>query len=315
MPQLRAPTPLALLALLVLPVTLRSQERDSDRDPERASHRSLDLTVNGVGLSIGNSRRVTGLRINWRDEGLERVNGINLTLWAPRENPRAVIDGLALGLVAPQAAEINGAAIGLVASVTERSMTGIDIGGVATVSNGAVRGINLGGLAVVSGSETWGLSLAGLAVVSSGSVHGINVAGLAAVSDGQIVGLNLAGLAVVAADVRGRDGLGTIRWVTATLGGVEATRAISGFTVGAYRMRAPTIEGVALGLGQLQARRELHGVGMSAYTYVPGVQRGLSIGIYNDARELHGVQVGVINRARNNAGARRILPIVNWNFE
>ena len=37
--------------------------------------RSLDLTVDGVGLSIGDSRRVTGVRLNFRDRDLQEVNG------------------------------------------------------------------------------------------------------------------------------------------------------------------------------------------------------------------------------------------------
>ncbi len=47
--------------------------------------------------------------------------------------------------------------------------------------------------------------------------------------------------------------------------------------------------------------------------YIQGTQRGLTIGIVNYARSLHGVQVGVVNIVRNNPKGRRWLPIVNWN--
>jgi hypothetical protein len=43
-----------------------------------------------------------------------------------------------------------------------------------------------------------------------------------------------------------------------------------------------------------------------------GVQRGLAIGIVNYAQELHGLQVGLINIARNNSPGTRVLPIANW---
>ena len=43
--------------------------------------RSLDLTVNHTGISIGDSREVTGLRLNFRDTRLKRVDGMNITLW------------------------------------------------------------------------------------------------------------------------------------------------------------------------------------------------------------------------------------------
>jgi len=55
----------------------------------------------------------------------------------------------------------------------------------------------------------------------------------------------------------------------------------------------------------------LHGFSMGAFNQLKGVQRGLAIGIVNYAEELHGVQVGLINIARNNSSATRVLPIVN----
>ncbi|MBK6456056.1 MAG: hypothetical protein IPF87_08250 [Gemmatimonadetes bacterium] len=57
----------------------------------------------------------------------------------------------------------------------------------------------------------------------------------------------------------------------------------------------------------------LRGVGVSSFNYIQGTQRGLTIGIVNYARSLHGVQVGVVNIVRDNPKGRRWLPIVNWN--
>ncbi|HVD61214.1 MAG TPA: hypothetical protein VNC11_10125, partial [Gemmatimonadaceae bacterium] len=57
---------------------------------------SLDLTVHDVGLSIGDSRRVTGLRLNYRDRRMERVDGVNITLWSPYRDNHGVVNGLAL---------------------------------------------------------------------------------------------------------------------------------------------------------------------------------------------------------------------------
>ena len=48
--------------------------------PGESRAQSLDLTVNDVGISIGDSRRVTGLRINYRDRRMEEVNGVNITV-------------------------------------------------------------------------------------------------------------------------------------------------------------------------------------------------------------------------------------------
>jgi hypothetical protein len=43
-------------------------------------------------------------------------------------------------------------------------------------------------------------------------------------------------------------------------------------------------------------------------------QRGISIALFNDARELHGLQFGLLNRARNNSSVTRWLPILNAHF-
>lgn len=44
-------------------------------------------------------------------------------------------------------------------------------------------------------------------------------------------------------------------------------------------------------------------------------QRGLVIGLYNDARILQGVQIGLPNRARNNPPPFEFLPLLNLHFD
>jgi hypothetical protein len=56
----------------------------------------------------------------------------------------------------------------------------------------------------------------------------------------------------------------------------------------------------------------LEGLAVAGVTDVRGTQRGLSIALVNYARELQGVQIGLINIARNKERFR-VLPIVNWN--
>jgi hypothetical protein len=43
---------------------------------------------------------------------------------------------------------------------------------------------------------------------------------------------------------------------------------------------------------------------------IRGAQHGLTIGLWNYARELHGAQVGLINIS-DNAGKRRVLPLIS----
>jgi hypothetical protein len=57
---------------------------------------------------------------------------------------------------------------------------------------------------------------------------------------------------------------------------------------------------------------ELHGVSVSAFNDLRGArQRGLVVGLLNIAEELHGVQIGLINIARNKRSFR-VLPLVNY---
>ena len=46
--------------------------------PHHTGHFHVGLTIHEVGISVGNAPRITGIRINVQDAGLERVNGINL---------------------------------------------------------------------------------------------------------------------------------------------------------------------------------------------------------------------------------------------
>jgi hypothetical protein len=55
----------------------------------------------------------------------------------------------------------------------------------------------------------------------------------------------------------------------------------------------------------------LTGLSISAYNRVRGLQAGMAVGLYNSADELHGVQIGVVNRAKNNKAPFRILPVLN----
>lgn len=108
---------------------------------------SFDLASGGYGLSFGNSPRHTGLRVNWRDQGITEITGVNLTLWKAGKNPEATINGLAAGLVAPEARDVRGAALGLLGAGAHRNVTGIAIGGLGSGAGETVEGVALGGLA------------------------------------------------------------------------------------------------------------------------------------------------------------------------
>ena len=55
----------------------------------------------------------------------------------------------------------------------------------------------------------------------------------------------------------------------------------------------------------------MRGVAIAAFNQIRGEQHGLAIGVFNSADELHGMQIGLLNRARNNRPPFRWLPIFN----
>jgi len=82
--------------------------------PAAGLAQGLDLTINHVGIGIGDVPEVIGLRLNYRDEKMRRVDGVNATIWSPYgDNPSGVVRGIALGLPITGAGNIDGLAVGL----------------------------------------------------------------------------------------------------------------------------------------------------------------------------------------------------------
>ena len=74
---------------------------------------SLDLTLRDYGIAIGDSRVTHGIRLNFADRHLERVDGLNLTLWRGRNPERSRAYGLAVGLAGPELGMLRGVGVGL----------------------------------------------------------------------------------------------------------------------------------------------------------------------------------------------------------
>jgi hypothetical protein len=377
---------------------------------------SVDIGVQHTGISIGNSRTWNGIRLNWRDSDVRRVNGLNVTIWKPAENPDFEMNGITAGLWGPDAATINGIALGIGGVVAEHALNGVAVAGLGAVSNGDLNGIALAGLGVVTQGSMNGIALAGLGTVAQGDLrgisaaglglvgggmYGINLAGLGVVGQRDMVGLNVAGLGVVGQQsmtginvaglgvVAERDmtginvaGLGTVaqgnlRWINVaglglvangdmqginvaglavvgtgrvdgisvgglavvgsgghrgiaiggagvvaeeaelagaafSLGKVDAASA-RGLFFGGYRIKSPDVAGIMTSIVMMRTT-DMAGLSVAAYNEVRGVQRGITIGLFNTADELHGVQVGVLNHAANNSGPFRWLPLINAHF-
>lgn len=312
--------------------------------PALASAQSIDLTIKNTGLSIGDSRFVRGVRLNFRDRNLDLVEGINATIWTPYDDARGgAVKGIALGLPLTGARRISGAGIGIFGVGTEEEfsglgvggfgvgaggdITGLTIGGFGAGSGGNVKGITLGGFGAGAGGNVTGFQFGGFGVGAGGNVKGITIGGFGAGAGGDVTGLTIGGF--------GAGAGGDITGITIGGFGAGAGGTIKGLAIGGFGAGAPTIRGIILGgiaagghdvkggvLAPLWFKIEsddnggdlgrVSGVTLSAFNQIKGEQFGLSLGLLNYAWELNGVQIGLINIAERSRSGIKVLPLINW---
>lgn len=262
--------------------------------------------LNLGGLAIVSNGNATGINYG----GLAAVTngslkGINFGGLAAVANND--ITGLNIGgLATVSNRDIQGLTFGGLATVSNKDISGATFGGLATVSNGSLYGVTFGGVAAVANGEISGITFGGLAVVSNKDISGITLGGLAIVANGSVSGVNIGGLAVVANE--------SITGLSIALAANIGKASISGFTISGYKTEAESFEGLNIAAGWSDIY-ELTGISIATYNRISGVQTGLVIGLFNSADELHGVQVGLLNIAKNNGGIAKVLPLINAHFD
>lgn len=311
----------------------------------------VDLTVNEVGLAIGDTRRTTGVRLNFRDDKLERVRGINATIWSPYEPAGGAVDGIAIGLPLTGAHTTRGAAVALGGVSATESLTGLGVGGLGIGAGNSLKGIMIGGLGVGTGGTieglgvslvglgagggTRGIMIGGLAVGSGGSVRGLTIGGIGVGAGGGASGITLAGIGVgTGGSIRGLtiSGIGvgsggSVTGVTVAGVGAAAGGRLRGITVAGAGIGAPEIEGLGLTLGGVggQQVRGVFVAGVHLKVVDDGHFRGAGMSAFSKINgRQDGLTIGLINYARElngvqigainiseNGGNRRILPVIN----
>ena len=144
-----------------------------------ASAQSLDIPSHAWGLSFGNSKTFDGLRFNYRDRGVVRVRGLNVTLWAPyeKDDNDSLIQGVSLGLI-PGGGTLHGLQVGLLGVAGVKNVRGISFGFLGVGTGGSLVGVNVGGLGAGAGGNITGINIGGLGLGAGGNVAGINIGGL-----------------------------------------------------------------------------------------------------------------------------------------
>lgn len=240
----------------------RLQAQDSvDASPRAAGHHALNLGVHDIGLSIGNSRRWTGLRLNFQDQAVNRVAGVNFTIWSAKHNETMRVDGLALGLAGPVGGRFNGVSVGVVGAVAENGFRGITLASIGVVSNGDARGINVAGVGLVAQGDLEWVNIAGLGTVANRSMRGLSLAGLGVVAQGGLDGINLSGLGTVAE--------GRLRGIHVGGLGVVGNRAVRGVSVGGLAVVSNgDVSGAAVGGLAVVGNRGVRGLAVSTMAAV-----------------------------------------------
>ena len=258
----------SILGILALSVTSMFSLSAQDT---LSNGKALNIPFRKYGVSIGNSYEFTGIRINFADNNVRKVNGLNVTGWFKMfKNQNAIVNGISIGVM-PVAGTLQPINIGIIGLGTENHSNGLTIGGL--VIGGDVNGLSLSGLIIMADGtkgKMSGVALSGIVIGSESAINGLAVGGLAVGTDGNINGL------------------------TASTAYMRSKGIVRGVTVTAGYLNAFTYKGIAIA-----------GYSRSSQMY------GLSVAIFNKTKELRGIQVGLLNIAKNNPKGLRVLPIVN----
>jgi hypothetical protein len=257
-----------------------------------------------LGLPATGARRITGVATGVLgvgvEEGITGIAAAPIGLGAGRELRGIMVGGVGVG----SGGLVSGIAIGGVGVGGGGTIEGLMIGGIGVASGSSIRGISIGGIGVGAGAGITGLSIGGIGVGSAGDVRGITIGGIGVGAGGDVIGLSIGGVGVGSG--------GTVRGVTIGGIGVGAPR-VEGLALSAFSVGGGDIHAIVLAPGYFKVERggTFEGASVfSAYNRVLGRQTGLTIGVVNYARELHGVQIGLIN-VSDNDGVRRFLPLVS----
>jgi hypothetical protein len=259
------------------------------------------ITVAGVGAGAGST--LSGISVGGVGVGAgSEVRGI--ALGGVGVGTGGSVRGIALGGVGAGAGgSVRGALVGGIGAGAGGDVRGLMIGAVGAGAGGSVRGLMVGGVGVGAAGDVRGLSFGGVGVGAGGDLRGLSAGGVGVGAGGDLTGIAVAGVGVGSG--------GTIRGLGVAGIGVGAPRIRGGamaLVVGADRAHAVV---VAPALFRIERGGRFTGGAVSTVNLVRGEQRGLTIGVVNYARSLHGVQLGAINIVRDNPRPYRVLPILN----
>ncbi len=279
--------------------------------------------IKGVNLTLWGpyepaTGTVNGLALGVPATGAKTVNGALLGVFGGGVS--GSITGIGIGGAGVGAGgDAKGIMLGLVGVGVGGTMTGVSFGGVGMGSGGTIRGIQIGGVGIGSGGDLSGISVGVVGVAAAGKVSGLAVGGVGIGGGTDFEGVGIGGVGVGAGGnmtglMIGGVGVGAggrIRGLSLALGGVGAVQ-LQGVAVSLLGAGAKYAHAIVItpGYFKIEEGGRFDGGATGLFTNVKGAQHGLTIGLFNYARELHGAQIGLINVSEND-GARRVLPLLS----
>lgn len=227
--------------------------------------KALNIPFRKYGISIGNSQVFNGIRFNYADSYVQRINGINLTLWTKFKtalNPDAVVNGLSIGTLV-NAKKIRPLGVFVLGAAGCESVSGLSFAGIGIAAS-KLNGISICGF-MLGGDVINGVTASSLFSNASRAVNGLNVSGLAVMSEGDING--------IAAAIAGIYGKETIRGIAVTAGYLQAG-STAGLTVAGYA-RIDQVHGLSIAL--VNKSKELHGVQLGILNFAGNNRKGLRL--------------------------------------
>jgi len=292
--------------------------------------RGFGIPTKKAFIGFGNLPKFTGVRFNFKDKNVERINGLNVTIWQTKndDDQTGTVNGISLGLpmsmghtnqnglnfgVFGVAAiqNLSGFNIGILGAGAGNNVTGFNFGGLGIGTGQDLRGVTIGGLGAGAGGDVMGVNIGGLGIGAGGNLSGFSFGGLGVGSGGNVTGINLAGVGIGAAeDLRGFSfalvGIGAgqkMTGITVAGVGVGAGEELRGITVAGVGAGSPKVTGlaVALAVGGMDVKGIMIApaffrVGDRQHdengvkTFKDGTMTGLSVSAYN---RIMGEQRGV----------------------
>jgi len=290
----------------------------------RINYRDRDLRqINGVNVTFWSPYEpptgvVNGLALGIPVTGAQTVNGALIGVLGGGTS--GSINGLGVGgLGIGTGGDANGVMLGLVGIGVGGHLNGISVGGVGIGSGASIRGIQFGGVGIGSGGDLTGISVGLVGVGAAGKVSGVAIGGIGIGGGSDFEGIGIGGIGIGAGGnmtglMIGGVGVGSggrIKGLSVALGGVGAVQ-LEGVAVGGLGAGAKYAHAIVLtpGYFKIDDNGRFDGGTIATINNVRGAQYGLTIGLFNYARELHGAQIGLINVSEND-GNRRVIPFLS----